>query len=143
MAGLDVKFVFGMLALFSQTNCKTSRRICGTPRSDRSPVCCPYFYADGDQCVECLAGYKTNKGKNCTEPCDFPSYGTHCQSTCNCSQEDCHHVNGCPVLGTTASLVTTLETTLFSVVGTISGTTVSLVTATNTPLCSKYSMYVL
>ncbi|XP_056002747.1 uncharacterized protein LOC125658776 isoform X1 [Ostrea edulis] len=125
MAGLDVKFVFGMLALFSQTNCKTSRRICGTPRSDRSPVCCPYFYADGDQCVECLAGYKTNKGKNCTEPCDFPSYGTHCQSTCNCSQEDCHHVNGCPVLGTTASLVTTLETTLFSVVGTISGECVS------------------
>ncbi|XP_056008480.1 multiple epidermal growth factor-like domains protein 10, partial [Ostrea edulis] len=93
--------------------------------SDRSLDCCPHFYADGDQCVECLAGYKTNKGKNCTEPCDFPSYGTQCQSTCNCSQEDCHHVNGCPVLGTTASPVTTIETTIFSVTGTTSGNSTS------------------
>ncbi|XP_048746815.2 multiple epidermal growth factor-like domains protein 11 [Ostrea edulis] len=172
MAGLDVKFVFGMLALFFQSICKTNQRICGPPRSDGSPDCCPYFYIDGDQCVECLAGYKPDKKNNCTEPCDFPDYGAYCQNTCNCSQEDCHHVNGCPVLeclagyktdkrynctepcdfpdygaycestcncsqedchhvngchvlGTTASLVTTTETTLFSAIGTISGISTS------------------
>ncbi|XP_056002752.1 uncharacterized protein LOC130049344 [Ostrea edulis] len=144
MAGLDVNLlVFGMLALFFQSNCKTNRGMCGPPRFDGSPFCCPFFYIDGDQCVECLAGYKTDKRNTCTEPCDFPDYGAYCQSTCNCSQENCHHVNGCSVLGTTASLVTTTETTLFSAIGTISGTTASLVTTIEATLCStcKYPMY--
>ena len=29
-------------------------------------------------------------------PCRFPSYGKGCQLECNCKEELCNHISGCP-----------------------------------------------
>ncbi|XP_078322087.1 uncharacterized protein LOC111111869 [Crassostrea virginica] len=34
-------------------------------------------------------------GRLCDEKCRFPNYGLRCQFECNCSEKDCHHINGC------------------------------------------------
>lgn len=45
--------------------------------------------------IECPTGYKkSHSGNNCSVPCRHPSYGARCESRCNCSMEDCHHVYG-------------------------------------------------
>ena len=40
----------------------------------------------------CEIGYF---GRLCDEKCRFPNYGLRCQFECNCSEKDCHHINGC------------------------------------------------
>ena len=40
----------------------------------------------------CEIGYF---GRLCDEKCRFPNYGLRCQLPCNCSEKDCHHINGC------------------------------------------------
>lgn len=48
--------------------------------------------------IECPVGYRVlSSDYNCTDPCDFPSYGAHCKETCSCSKEECNNVYGCPV----------------------------------------------
>lgn len=84
---------------------------------DGIPVCCQYFYIDGNFCKECPAGYRVlSSDYNCTDPCDYPSYGAHCRETCSCSNEDCHHVYGCPETSTIrkTTTYTFLETEGFS-----------------------------
>ena len=40
----------------------------------------------------CEIGYF---GRLCDEKCRFPNYGLRCQLPCNCTEKDCHHINGC------------------------------------------------
>lgn len=47
--------------------------------------------------IECLPGYI---GMNCSSKCPFPSYGTICQDTCNCSDEQCDVTTGCNTVTT-------------------------------------------
>ncbi|XP_052681417.1 multiple epidermal growth factor-like domains protein 10 [Crassostrea angulata] len=44
------------------------------------------------QCKSCPQGYF---GINCTSKCVFPLYGLKCKSTCNCTHDKCHHIQGC------------------------------------------------
>lgn len=40
----------------------------------------------------CKIGYI---GTNCDTMCVYPSYGSDCQSSCNCIANQCDHANGC------------------------------------------------
>nr|XP_034337171.1 uncharacterized protein LOC117692673 [Crassostrea gigas] len=74
-----------------------TQSICRPPGPDGIPVCCQYYYIAGNYCKECPTGFRVlSSDFNCTDPCDFPSYGDHCKETCSCSKEDCNHVYGCP-----------------------------------------------
>lgn len=42
--------------------------------------------------IACKVGYF---GLNCDTKCVYPSYGKDCQSTCNCKDTYCDHVEGC------------------------------------------------
>lgn len=42
--------------------------------------------------IACKAGYT---GINCDTKCIYPLYGNDCQSMCNCTNEDCDHMDGC------------------------------------------------
>lgn len=42
--------------------------------------------------LACKVGYF---GLNCDTKCVYPSYGNDCQSTCNCKETYCDHVEGC------------------------------------------------
>ncbi|XP_052681419.1 multiple epidermal growth factor-like domains protein 10 [Crassostrea angulata] len=44
------------------------------------------------QCKPCPQGYF---GINCTSKCLMPFYGLKCKSTCNCTDDKCHHIQGC------------------------------------------------
>nr|XP_022294754.1 uncharacterized protein LOC111104879 [Crassostrea virginica] len=35
-------------------------------------------------------------GPNCKFPCRFPNYGKRCQLECNCTEELCNNISGCP-----------------------------------------------
>ncbi|XP_056016783.1 multiple epidermal growth factor-like domains protein 10 [Ostrea edulis] len=71
-------------------------------RSSISKICnglneakCCYGYVWSEtqnKCTRCVDGFY---GRNCTFPCQYPTFGLKCCSTCNCSREDCHHVYGC------------------------------------------------
>lgn len=40
----------------------------------------------------CDKGYT---GHNCEDICHSPTYGVDCQSMCNCTETQCHPVDGC------------------------------------------------
>nr|XP_022295002.1 cell death abnormality protein 1-like [Crassostrea virginica] len=59
--------------------------------------------------AECCSGYRWNKaigrcdkcpvgytGINCIYQCNYPSYGEDCAKGCQCPQEQCDYVFGCP-----------------------------------------------
>lgn len=39
-------------------------------------------------------------GDNCGRRCPYPNYGRYCSLICDCTEQNCHHANGCPRLGT-------------------------------------------
>lgn len=39
-------------------------------------------------------------GDNCGRRCPYPNYGQYCSLICDCTEQNCHHANGCPRLGT-------------------------------------------
>lgn len=41
---------------------------------------------------ECPIGYHLN---NCSEKCNFPTFGDECQFLCDCPVSDCHFASGC------------------------------------------------
>lgn len=45
--------------------------------------------------IECPIGYY---GKLCTQACRYSGFGAQCQKTCNCSEENCNHINGCMII---------------------------------------------
>lgn len=54
--------------------------------------------------TECPPGYFNPYYNNtCSSPCGQPTYGPLCGSECDCLEEDCHHVIGCPVTTTMTS----------------------------------------
>lgn len=54
--------------------------------------------------TECPPGYFNPYYNNtCSSPCGQPTYGPLCGSVCDCPEEDCHHVIGCPVTTTMTS----------------------------------------
>nr|XP_034338753.1 uncharacterized protein LOC117693004 [Crassostrea gigas] len=90
-----------MVHIFSLFVTGYSQSTCRPPGPDGIPYCCPFYFLKQNVCVECPAGYnKSPSGNNCSVPCRHPSYGARCGSRCNCSEEDCHHVDGCPVTST-------------------------------------------
>ncbi|XP_065933887.1 uncharacterized protein [Magallana gigas] len=71
---------------------------CRPPGPDGIPHCCPFYFLTNNTCEECPPGYSYPANDiNCSLPCGYPSYGARCEGRCNCSNEDCHHVYGCPV----------------------------------------------
>lgn len=42
--------------------------------------------------LECMPGYS---GLKCSYLCPYPSYGVHCQKTCDCSKDECDMSVGC------------------------------------------------
>ncbi|XP_034337167.2 uncharacterized protein [Magallana gigas] len=74
---------------------------CRPPGPDGIPHCCPFYFLTNNTCEECPPGYSYPANDiNCSLPCGYPSYGARCEGRCNCSNEDCHHVYGCPVTTT-------------------------------------------
>lgn len=45
---------------------------------------------------DCPEGFE---GENCSNKCRYPRYGRYCSKTCHCSEQKCHHVNGCSSAG--------------------------------------------
>jgi hypothetical protein len=58
------------------------------------------------QFVACETGYI---GLHCKKPCPFPDFGKGCQSSCNCSEDQCNHVKGCLDNGTVMWLYVYIE----------------------------------
>lgn len=60
--------------------------------------------------TECPPGYFNPYYNNtCSSPCGQPTYGPSCGSVCDCPEEDCHHVIGCPVTTTMTSKLKTIS----------------------------------
>lgn len=57
-------------------------------------ICCNGFKwkKEETKCIPCDKGYT---GHNCEHMCHFPMYGVDCQSMCNCTETQCHPVDGC------------------------------------------------
>lgn len=49
----------------------------------------------------CPSGYH---GNYCRELCPHPFFGNHCKGICQCNPHLCHHIRGCPSLGTNCPL---------------------------------------
>ncbi|XP_056016985.1 uncharacterized protein LOC130046615 [Ostrea edulis] len=45
------------------------------------------------KCTECMSGYI---GQYCNETCEYPRYGRRCMRKCDCEQDRCNFMIGCP-----------------------------------------------
>lgn len=77
------------LIYYSSTN--QPDPFCG---GDSKSVCCQGYFWDSEQntCKVCSPGYS---GVNCNKKCPYPTYGTRCQDTCNCTETLCNITAGC------------------------------------------------
>nr|XP_034337170.1 uncharacterized protein LOC117692672 [Crassostrea gigas] len=95
--------VLEMVPMFALFIAGSSQSTCRPPGADGIPYCCPFYFLKNNTCEECPPGYSFPANDvNCSLPCSYPSYGALCESRCDCSKEDCHHVYGCHVTSTNA-----------------------------------------
>ncbi|XP_048771502.2 multiple epidermal growth factor-like domains protein 10 [Ostrea edulis] len=45
------------------------------------------------RCTGCMPGYF---GQYCNKTCEYPRYGMRCMKKCECEQDRCNFVTGCP-----------------------------------------------
>ncbi|XP_056014857.1 platelet endothelial aggregation receptor 1-like isoform X1 [Ostrea edulis] len=45
------------------------------------------------RCIGCMPGYF---GQYCNITCEYPRYGMRCMGKCDCEQDRCNFVTGCP-----------------------------------------------
>lgn len=57
--------------------------------------------------LDCPLGYHNI---NCSEMCNFPSFGEDCQGTCRCDISHCDHRSGCITLNGTLSIFISFQT---------------------------------
>eukprot|EP00105_Crassostrea_gigas_P014400 XP_011431049.1 PREDICTED: uncharacterized protein LOC105330829 [Crassostrea gigas] len=64
---------------------------CGRNDNGSCTYCCVNYIWINLTCVECEGSY----GKNCTEICTYPYFGSRCSQECQCNESFCDPVIGC------------------------------------------------
>ncbi|XP_065936679.1 uncharacterized protein [Magallana gigas] len=122
----SLKYV-AFIATISLGKCQS---VCGPPGADGRPAYCPYYFPKNNECEECPPGLSSLlNADNCSLPCGYPSYGARCESVCNCSKKDCHHVYGCPLASTKGTIQKTSAIHYISITF-HTGLTITIITET-------------